>query len=576
MRTARLICLLFLSVLTLPLIGNAVQAADKRVALIVGIGRYQNAPALANPANDAKLIAVTLRRLDFDVQVVTDPDYEGLKTALRDFGRRLDGATVALFYYAGHGLQVAGRNYLLPVNAALARETDLRYEAFDVQAVLDEMDTPGRVNLVFLDACRDNPLGRSLASRAGRGGASRGLAPIDTGTGGTLIAYATAPGDVAQDGDGRNSPFTLSLSKHISTPGLDVRQMLTRVRGDVQKATSGKQRPWVNESLDSDFYFVPRSVPAPVEAPVSAPVPAGDAQPRPQPGNGVNLTSILSPEIVFWQSVANSKNPADYEAYLQQFPEGVFASLARLRLKDVSALPTRAQTPVTQTALAGGPPASRTPDHPVTGSEASTWTDGQRRAAQAALAGLGFYRGPINGDLDANPARQAVRTWQSFVAADATGQLTGEQRDRLTKQAEQQAELLKAPAASPHGVAAGSVRGAAARFARGAAFESKKDTAEAAYWYALAASDGSVEAFTNLGTIRARGPQADLEAARLLWMAAAARGGDKNGIVFYNLAVLAEKGIGGDANPGLAKKWYGQAASHKHAGSAAALRRLGG
>ena len=553
-------------------------------------------PTLTNPVNDAKLIGATLRKLDFDVQIVTDPDYEGLKTALRDFGRRLDGATVALFYYAGHGLQVSGRNYLLPVNAALARETDLRYEAFDVQAVLDEMDTPGRVNLVFLDACRDNPLGRSLASRMGAGRTSlvdRGLARIDTSTGGTLIAYATAPGDVAQDGEGRNSPFTLSLSRHINTPGLDVRQMLTRVRGDVQKATSGKQRPWVNESLDSDFYFVPRSVPAPAENPAAE---SPQPQPRPpaQAGNTGNLTSLLSPEIVFWQSVANSRNAADYEAYLQQFPEGVFAPLARVRLAELKTRPEPVQTSLnqtnttpagttpagtTQTALAQPPtshPASGSSARPMTLTEASNWSDGERRAAQAALSGLGFYRGPVNGDLEGNAGRQATRSWQAFVAVEETGHLTREQRDRLTQQAEQQAELLKVPVASPHGTPAGNVRGAAARFANGAAFESKKDPAEAAYWYALAASEGSIEAFINLGTLRARGPQADLEAARLLWMAAAARGGDRNGIVFYNLGVLAEKGIGGNASPDLAKRWYGRAAAHKHAGGAAALKRLGG
>ena len=170
--------------------GSGHAAMEKRVALVIGVGRYQHAPALTNPANDVRLIGPALQKLNFDVQVVIDPDYETLKQALRDFGRRLDGAKVALFFYAGHGVQVSGRNYLLPVNAALVREPDLRYEAFDVQAVLDEMDTPGRINLVFLDACRDNPLSRSLAARmGGRSGAvDRGLARIETQTGGTLIA----------------------------------------------------------------------------------------------------------------------------------------------------------------------------------------------------------------------------------------------------------------------------------------------------------------------------------------------------------------------------------------------------
>ena len=527
-------------------VGAGHAAMEKRVALVIGVGRYQHAPALTNPANDVRLIGPALRKLDFDVQIVIDPDYETLKQALRDFGRRLDGAKVALFFYAGHGVQVSGRNYLLPVNAALIREPDLRYEAFDVQAVLDEMDAPGRVNLVFLDACRDNPLSRSLAARmGGRSGAvDRGLARIETQTGGTLIAYATAPGDVAADGD-KNSPFTAALARHIATPGLDVRQMLTRVRGDVQAATSGKQRPWVNESLDADFYFVPLSVEP--SAPVLTPAP-------PAAVTGSGTTALVSPEIVFWQSIAGSRDPADFEAYLKQFPQGSFASLAHVRL---ASLPQR---------LTSVPPA-----------EDAAWSDAERRAAQTALTVLGHYRGAINGDL-ASATRPAIRAWQMFEGMEATSRLTVAQRDRLSRDAAEQAALLKTGEASPRGTPAGGVKGAAARFNRGAAFErgggrQPRDLAEAAYWYALAAADGWAAAYTNLGTLHARSEKPDLEAARRLWLAAAARG---EGTALFNLGALAEKGMGGPANPGLAKLWYGRGAERRHAASTAALKRLGG
>jgi uncharacterized caspase-like protein len=142
-------------------------APDKRVALVIGVEHYRNAPALRNPVNDATLIGPALQKLQFAVQTVLDPDYAAMKRAIQDFARRLDGADVAVFFYSGHGLQASGSNYLLPVDVVLAREADLRYEAFDVQAVLDEMDASGRVNLVFLDACRDNPLSRSLGARMG-------------------------------------------------------------------------------------------------------------------------------------------------------------------------------------------------------------------------------------------------------------------------------------------------------------------------------------------------------------------------------------------------------------------------
>ncbi len=533
--------------LLLAIIGSATghAATEKRVALVIGVGRYQHAPALTNPANDVRLIGPALQKLDFDVQIIIDPDYETLKQALRDFGRRLEGAKVALFFYAGHGVQVSGRNYLLPVNAALAREPDLRYEAFDVQAVLDEMDTPGRVNLVFLDACRDNPLSRSLAARMGNRGSAidRGLARIETQTGGTLIAYATAPGDVAADGD-RNSPFTAALARHIATPGLDVRQMLTRVRGDVQAATSGKQRPWVNESLDADFYFVPRSV-----DPVAA---APDPAPRPVvPATGA--ANSLSSEIVFWQSIASSRDRADFEAYLQQFPQGSFVSLARVRLAAFPRLPA-----------------------PVPAAEDAAWSGAERRAVQTALTALGHYRGAVNGDL-ASATRPAIRVWQAFVGLEDTGRLTAEQRDRIVREAEQQAALLKVDGKSPRGGLAGAVKGAAARFAHGAAFErggrQPRDVAEAGYWYALAAADGWAAAYTNLGTLYARGEKPDLEAARRLWLAAAARG---EGTALFNLGALAEKGMGGAADPGLAKRWYARGAERRHAASTAALKRLGG
>jgi uncharacterized caspase-like protein len=147
--------------------GAAHAAPEQRVALIIGVGAYANVPHLANPANDARLIEQSLKTLGFDVETVIDPNRDQMARALSGFSRRGEGATIALFFHAGHGIQVSGRNYLLPTDAVVEHESDLRYNAFDVQDLLDQMDEPGRVNLVFLDACRDNPFARLLGARAG-------------------------------------------------------------------------------------------------------------------------------------------------------------------------------------------------------------------------------------------------------------------------------------------------------------------------------------------------------------------------------------------------------------------------
>ena len=321
----RVIALLLLAAI---LLNPVLAIAQERVALVVGVGAYQNVSKLANPPNDARLIAEALKKLSFDTQVVVDPTYEDMKHALRDFGLRLAPAKVALFFYAGHGVQVAGRNYLLPVNTKLVREQDLRYEAFDMQAVLEEMDGPGRVNLIFLDACRNDPqLARSLAMHMGSRSAlvGRGLAGIDTNRASTLIAFATAPGEIAADGSGADSPFSTALAQHIGTAGLDVRQMLTRVRADVKAATGNVQVPWVNESLDADFYFVPATAPA-----VAPPAVPAVVSPTPSAASGVTA------EMMFWQSIETNGGGPEFQAYLQQFPNGTFAPLARARLAAVA------------------------------------------------------------------------------------------------------------------------------------------------------------------------------------------------------------------------------------------------
>ena len=226
--------------------------AEKRIALVIGNGDYAFSP-LPNPKNDAKLMARTLRGLDFEVIETLDADQKAMKTSIKAFGKKLDTAGregVGLFFYAGHGVQVKGANYLIPTDAQIETEGDVDIDAINAQSVLSMMEFSGaRLSFVIMDACRDNPFKRSFRS------GSRGLAKMEAPTG-SLIAYATAPGDVAADGTGANSPYTMALSRMMNTPGLPVERMFREVRNSVRKETNNKQTPWESSSLvGGDFYF---------------------------------------------------------------------------------------------------------------------------------------------------------------------------------------------------------------------------------------------------------------------------------------------------------------------------------
>ena len=259
-RVTAVLCLAIASQLLLALPA----AAQKRVALVVGNSAYVHAGALANPANDASDVAATLSQVGFDVILGLDLDKRAFDGKVREFSRLLSGADTALFFYAGHGLQVAGRNHLVPVDAQLQNERDLDFEAVPLDFVLKQMEIEreGKTSIVFLDACRDNPLARNLARSMGTRSASigRGLAQVQAGVG-TFIAYSTQPGNVALDGDGRNSPFTAALVKGVKEPGRNLTAVMIEVRKQVLAATNGRQVPWDHSALTGDFYFQLASMP---------------------------------------------------------------------------------------------------------------------------------------------------------------------------------------------------------------------------------------------------------------------------------------------------------------------------
>lgn len=221
---------------------------ERRTALVIGNGSYAAAP-LKNPINDARVMAGALQEMGFDVSLHEDLDQKAMKREIQALGQKLQKGGVGLFYFAGHGVQVSGRNYLIPVGAAIEHEKQVEYEAVDMGAVLAEMDfARNRMNIVIMDACRDNPFARSFRS------ASQGLASISAPSG-TLIAYATSPGSVANDGPGDNGVYTGELMRAMRQPGLKIEDVFKQVRSAVREATRGKQIPWESSSLEGDFYF---------------------------------------------------------------------------------------------------------------------------------------------------------------------------------------------------------------------------------------------------------------------------------------------------------------------------------
>ena len=317
----------------------SLSAAENRVALVIGNGSYQAIPALDNPRRDATLIAEKLRAVGFDVNLTLDSDYLTIMQSVRSFGYRARGADAALFYYAGHGMQADGRNYLLPVDARLGRIADLPYQTLPLSLVMDELDyADAKINLVVLDACRDNPLTRSLKRRSSTRNVnlSQGLASVRRASG-TFIAYATAPGQVAYDGQGtRNSPFTRALADWIEKPDLEVALMFRRVREQVVAATNGKQVPWVEEAILGDFYFWPKgnTVPIPAAAPANVV--------REQPANVVREQNVLQPSsqndiiIAAWSKARTLGTPKAYKDFLQRYPDSIFAHQALALLSQMA------------------------------------------------------------------------------------------------------------------------------------------------------------------------------------------------------------------------------------------------
>jgi Caspase domain len=311
------------AILTICLSGLFSQSAlaEKRVALVIGNSDYRNVGHLANPANDAQLVADTLKTGGFDTVVfLRDINTSEMRRRLRAFGDQVRHADVAVVFYAGHGIEVDGINYLIPIDAALERDIDVYDEAFSLDRVLVTIEPAKRLRLVILDACRDNPFTKTMKRTVATRAAGRGLTRVEPMGPNTLIAFAAKAGSTASDGDDTGSPFTAALVKHIATPGLDLRKAFGYVRDDVLKATSNRQEPYVYGSLGGD------------DVPLVA---ASQAPPGPQPSPQSEIRRDF-------ELALQTGGREAFEAFLRAYPAGFYADLATVQLRKIAAEEARA------------------------------------------------------------------------------------------------------------------------------------------------------------------------------------------------------------------------------------------
>jgi uncharacterized caspase-like protein len=314
-------------------------SAESRVALVIGNSAYAHGGRLTNPANDATQVAQSLRKVGFNVVLQTDLGKNDLEAALKSFTRASAGADIALVYYAGHGIEHGGTNYLIPIDATLASDADIDFEAVPLDLVMHSVVGATKLKIVILDACRNNPFRDAMRRTAGTRGIGQGLAkPPDPEEGDMLVAYAAEAGSTAEDGTGANSPFATALARHLPDPDVDIRIMFGRIRDDVRTATGMRQEPAVYESLGGEQFDMATATP---EAPAAK---TAGAKTR-----GTVVAQNAAPpdpkmmDLTYWQSVQGSNDPAQLKSYLEQYPNGAFAALAKDKIAALQAPATSTQ-----------------------------------------------------------------------------------------------------------------------------------------------------------------------------------------------------------------------------------------
>ncbi|MET4800755.1 caspase family protein [Bradyrhizobium sp. LB11.1] len=394
--------------------------ADRRVAFVVGNGAYKNVAQLPNPPIDAKAMASTLRNVGFEVIEGSNLTRDQMTEKLLDFGRKAQGSDVAVFYYAGHGIAVGGSNYLLPVDADIKSEMDVKLgAAINIDLTLDQTMGDAKVKLVFLDACRDNPFAAKIKSNSATRSVNvqSGLAEMKSGEG-TLIAFATGPGQTALDGqEGNNSPFTRALIDNITKPGVEIQQAMTSVRAQVNEETHKGQLPWGHTNLIGAVYLNPAQQTQQVAN--AAPTASNNAPAAAASGSSDGV------ELEYWRSVKETNKPEELNAYLSTYPNGQFKALALARLAAIQNGPST----TTRNLNAGVDPATFTDDASQLTEDQIGLDKGQRRDVQRRLNGLGFDTKVTGAFTD--DTRTVLKRWQAARGYPSTGFLNKLQHKAL-------------------------------------------------------------------------------------------------------------------------------------------------
>ncbi len=314
---SRLIIVVLFSMLCV----SSTQAMD-RVALVIGNTNYASVPQLENPANDATALAQKLGKLGFDVTLAQDLDYRAFGRSLGAFSTKAGQADIALIYFAGHGIELSGQNYLIPVDAELKNNFEAKFETIALSTLTETVSSAGTLGMVLVDACRDNPFLNSMEFSGGTRSVSRGLAPVDVKSKGLLVSFAAQSGSTADDGDGDHSPYAQALLNVLDQPQLEVGRMFRKLRSEVRATTNGQQIPMERMQLPDEDIFLNLAA---LDQKSSSEVPA------------IASDTSQNPEIVFWNSIKDSGDPAMYQAYLSQYPNGIFASIAAIKFSSLSA-----------------------------------------------------------------------------------------------------------------------------------------------------------------------------------------------------------------------------------------------
>ena len=394
----------------------------QRVALVIGNASYANVPELANPLNDSQDVGTAFERLGYSVTRLENVGRAQMRDGLKEFSRAAAAAEVAVVFYAGHGIEVDGRNFLVPVDATLATDTDVEWEAIPLDLVSRSVERASGLRLVVLDACRENPFAAKMQRSGTSRSIGRGLTRMKLAQE-LLVAYAAAEGTLASDGSGRNSPYSEALLQYLETPGLEVSLLFRKVRDAVVATTKGGQVPYTYGSLSGDEMYLGA-------ARVVEPEPALPQSTAGKSGTSgvaaeadLRIASIntrleearLATEEEFWSLVKDSDDPRDLEAYLEDYPDGLYAPLARLKLKRlrrVDATPNAAAPAPASVELSLGLKRS------------------ELRQVQQVLASLGYAPGPADGLVGPN-SRLAISAYQEEKGLEKTGYLTAEQAEAL-------------------------------------------------------------------------------------------------------------------------------------------------